>query len=973
MARMPRWCDFEGASGRREGRALTPLFAVVAFLLPLAALGAQTARPTIRPRAVEQLRLLGEWKASRSVVERKIDSQLLFALDRRSRSIDARLAGIEALAVPDDGRVEVDIDLVRRADAAAAVQRVRTLGGDVHFVSSRFRRMRATIPADEIRRAAAHPGVRRIEPARPGLTQALVVSEGDRTHAADTARNLYGLDGAGIKVCALSNGVASLAYSQATGELPAVDVLPGQAGSGDEGTAMLEIVHDLAPGAPLGFATAFGGDASFAQNILDLAASGCRVIVDDVIYINESPFQDGILAAAVDEVAAQGVLYLSSAGNTGNLSDGTSGTWQGDFVPGPPLPQLPGLVPHDFGAGEVSNPVVVASSAVVLHWSDAYGTAANDYDLYVLLSDLSQVVRFSNSTQDGVGGDDDPQEIISFFGSGASPGESLVVVRAAGVDRMLNLIAFRGELEAVTEGALRGHTAAAGALSLAAAPAAEGYAEGQPSGPYPLAFDAGQASETFTADGPRRIFFSPEGALLPGAPAGDFSSTGGIVRPKPDLSAADGVATSVDGYTRFFGTSAAAPHAAALAAVYWSAFPASGAGAVRAALLDHAIDIELPGPDRDTGHGLVDLGAMLAAAGAPLRANLALGAVAPAEVLGNGDPVLDPGERWRLEIELVNVGGAAAQTLSGALAVEGGEAVVLDPGGSWTDLAAGGSAWTSNDFEFEISPAAVCGTILRFVLTAQYQGGIAPESLPFSLTLGAPGERVRFVYGGPPVFIADTAVRGVPGPPALAPLALSGLAGRLTDLDISFDGELCTIAQFASTVGIEHPFVSNLLIELVAPSGTVVPVVHFTDGIGNHFCQTQLDDESDGPSIQTVETDDNPFTGSFRPAQALALFDGEDPNGLWTLRITDWNPLDVGYIRAFSMTATPAVCRGFGGTVEIPAAGPGALLCLALLLALAGMRLLAGRRQAPVPPRGAIDRVDPADRVDRTVAESPDA
>ncbi len=941
---MPGRLRFEGDRGRPRPRRLAAALMISAALMPFSGLFSQTAPPALAPQAVEQMRLLMAWKEGRSGAERKIDSQLLFALDRRDSRLASALAGIQTLELPDDGPLEVDIDLTAAAEPGAVAAQIRALGGAVGFSSARFRALRATLGAGEIRALAADPGVRGIAPARQAYTHELVVSEGDRTHAADTARALYGLSGAGLKVCALSDGVDSLAYSQETGELPAVTVLPGQAGRGDEGTAMLEIVHDLAPGAALGFASAFGGVAAFAQNILDLAADGCRVIVDDVIYLVESPFQDGSLAEAVDEVAAQGVLYLSSAGNEGNLDDGTSGTWQGDFVAGGALPVLPGLLLHDFGGGQISELVLKSAPAVVLHWSDVFGSSANDYDLFVLSGDLSEVLRFSNNTQDGSG---DPVEIVSFFGSGASQGERIVVGRVAGADRLLNLVAFRGELAQATSAALRGHAAAAGALAIAAAPAAAGYAAGQPSGPYPLAFDASQLSETFSADGPRRIFFSPQGTLLPGAPPGNYSSTGGIVRDKPDLCAADGVATSIDGFTRFFGTSAAAPHAAALAALYWSAFPSAGASAVRTALADHALDIEAPGPDRTTGRGLVDLGAMLAAAGAPERANLELGAVTPVEASGNGDAVLDPGERWRLDVELANVGGAAAQALSAVLVSQSAEAVVLDARSAWADLAPGASGGSRDGFEIELAQGTACGTILSFALTALYEGGLAPQVLPFTLSVGAPGEPVRFAYSGPPVFIPDALARGVPGPPALAELAVGDLGGRLTDLDLSLDGELCTIEPGATTVGIEHPFVSNLLVELVAPSGMAVPMIRFADGFGNHFCQTRLDDQTDGPSIQSVSTGDAPFTGSYRPARPLALFDGQDPDGPWTLRVTDWNPLDVGHLRAFSLTLTPAVCRPFAGTVEIPAARPGGLVALALLLAAAALWRLAQRRERP--------------------------
>jgi hypothetical protein len=120
------------------------------------------------------------------------------------------------------------------------------------------------------------------------------------------------------------------------GELPAVDVLPDQAGDGDEGTAMLEILHDIAPNAALGFATAaslFSTDADFAANIRALRFdAGCDILVDDILYFNESPFQDGLIARAVNDVTADGALYFSSAGNEGNVLDGTSGNYEADFV-----------------------------------------------------------------------------------------------------------------------------------------------------------------------------------------------------------------------------------------------------------------------------------------------------------------------------------------------------------------------------------------------------------------------------------------------------------------------------------------------------------------------------------------------------------------------------------------------------------------------------------------------------------------
>lgn len=71
-----------------------------------------------------------------------------------------------------------------------------------------------------------------------------------------------------------------------------------------------------------------------AKNIRGLAELGCRVIIDDVSYFNESPFQDGTIAKAINDVSAAGVLYFSSAANSGNLATGNSGTWEGNFNKG---------------------------------------------------------------------------------------------------------------------------------------------------------------------------------------------------------------------------------------------------------------------------------------------------------------------------------------------------------------------------------------------------------------------------------------------------------------------------------------------------------------------------------------------------------------------------------------------------------------------------------------------------------------
>ncbi|MBP8295913.1 MAG: hypothetical protein KAX84_07375, partial [Burkholderiales bacterium] len=355
--------------------------ALLALPLLLGALGPAAgqagALEGVGSRARAQIALMMAAKAARTPAQRKIDSQVLLAIDgARAQPRLPQLAGLARPAPDDAGRLTVDIDLVDGVALAPVLVALRAARAQVLFASARFKSIRARIGTAELEGIAALPAVRFIDNERQAATNKVNTSEGDVAHRADAVRATLGYTGAGQKICALSNGVDTLASRQATGDLPAaVQVLPGQAGNGAEGTAMLEIIHDLAPEAQLGFASTLGGEAAFAQNILDLAdpAKGdCTILVDDTDYFSESPFQDSIVAQAVISVTAAGRVYVSAAANSGNLDAGTSGTWEGDFsAPGGLSdPLIPDHVLHEFTPGVPANVATSPAQVVFMHWAE---------------------------------------------------------------------------------------------------------------------------------------------------------------------------------------------------------------------------------------------------------------------------------------------------------------------------------------------------------------------------------------------------------------------------------------------------------------------------------------------------------------------------------------------------------------------------------------------------------------------------
>src|SRR5207253_5103718 len=148
------------------------------------------------------------------------------------------------------------------------LRRLQGLGVTILDANAAYGSLRLEANLDQIELIAAFPEVIFVSPKQLAMTSVgSKTSEGDVTHRAGSARTTFFADGSGVKIGVLSDGVTELAASQALGDLGPVTVLPGQWGSGNEGTAMLEIIHDLAPGAQLYFATAFNGITSFAQNI----------------------------------------------------------------------------------------------------------------------------------------------------------------------------------------------------------------------------------------------------------------------------------------------------------------------------------------------------------------------------------------------------------------------------------------------------------------------------------------------------------------------------------------------------------------------------------------------------------------------------------------------------------------------------------------------------------------------------------
>ncbi|UCD30572.1 MAG: S8 family serine peptidase [Planctomycetota bacterium] len=459
-------------------------------------------------------------------------------------------------------------------------------------------------------------------------------NQADATLRAAIARGTYGVDGTGINIGVLSDSINDViggtiagdclsgSASQVSGDLPPqVGVLDAGPGGGtDEGAGMAELIRDLCPGSHLAFHTAFNSISDFAQGIIELAGnSGCgyggsHIICDDVIYYAEPMFQDGEIAQAIDTVVAGGVSYFSSAGNQtdrGIDADYLETTASGHAV-------------HDFTGGDDPFFDVVfaqfgARITVVLQWSQPYsGTLGPgseiDLDLYLTSSTnnwTKKIVASSTNSQGDTGTPlGDPFEIFTF--AAPNPATRYIIIRriAGSINFRLRVVIFAQGNVSFQSGVLGGptvygHSAAAGSMAVAAAYYGEVDSGGSLQGGPEIDV------ESFSSKGgDLPFYFDGAGNPLPGAP---------VLRFKPEITSVDGTNTSFfgspdtdsppDGFPNFYGTSASAPHAAAIAALMLERAANLGLtptpAEVYSTMRSSATDIETAGIDAFSGDGLV--------------------------------------------------------------------------------------------------------------------------------------------------------------------------------------------------------------------------------------------------------------------------------------------------------------------------------------------------------------------------------
>jgi len=583
------------------------------------------------------------------------------------------------LRIDPTGGVQVYILVTEVNDEV--VEALEASGVRIEIPDPAERRIQARVAAARLLRIAELPFVTFVRLPNYAVHRAgAFTTEGDEILKADQVRDKLDVDGAGVRVAVISDGLKGVFAGSCTtcggagggpiasGDLPdasgtrtAAGVLTSSSGgitgrsfqadsdleglpsgqcafdgAGAEGTALLEIVHDLAPGAQLSFANA-DTDLAFNQAVSAMAAAN-DVVVDDLGFFGMP--SDGTstissnTAAALNNDSNPIRAYVTSNGNSadehyyGTYSDsGVDGT----SVSGIATPghlhrfQKSGDTTDVLGLGAQPYNVVALPTngeiVIFLTWDDPTGGSRNNYDLYLVQEGTGRVVARSVDTQSG---SQDPVEALDYVNAGARDRFHIVVQNVQDQAQARNLNLFSFQPECASDGPLllaAGHHERHNYNTATRSMAAQGDAGGSPvsvisvgaiCSASPAAqgvFNGSPAPDESCKDTKHSTieFFSSLGPTLDG-------------RTKPDVSGIDGVSVSGAGSfpKLFFGTSAAGPHLAATAALVLESAPclldagtgalspASARGNVRNLLLNNAVKLGVGLPNNTFGYGRAD-------------------------------------------------------------------------------------------------------------------------------------------------------------------------------------------------------------------------------------------------------------------------------------------------------------------------------------------------------------------------------
>ncbi len=628
------------------------------------------------------------------------------------------VAGQEAaLGLPRSGvgsLVRIDGSVVVEAHfdggAIAAIPAVKEAGARVIDASRSFQALALKVDPEDLDELAAVPGVVALTAALAPQVAAVgggtaaaiqsnglceggsVITQGLGQLKVDLARNAFGTRGAGETIAVISNSFDSATVqggapvpthahedelsndlpgpaSTCSGQGDPVKVIaedpPGQepAAYTDEGRAMLQVVHDLAPHAQLAFATGSPTELSYAQNIETLAApvsaggAGANVIVDDLSYPTEPFFQDGPVAVAIKRVTEKGVMYFSAAANENlfNPAGEEISSWEApkfrssttcsakvvetiddalaEESKGPYEPECMDFDPSGGVDTEFGFTVEPGRPATIdLQWAEPrFGVKSDFFGFLVTGSGAGEEIA-------GFGGNNElspePTVILeSEVNKTASPQEMrLVIARCAGVcdpaasKTLSPRLKFqfledgygvadteypKGKVEGTEDTVgptIYGHDGAAAVNTIAAVNWAESNV-------------SPKAPEPYSSRGPVTHYFGP---VTSSAPAAKLATP--EVLQKPDLAATDCASTTFFdhlvagvGY-EFCGSSEAAEHAATTAALLQQSNPLATPTQIVTAMKSTATPFTVVNSPDAGGAGMVNaLAAMTALPGSPVE------------------------------------------------------------------------------------------------------------------------------------------------------------------------------------------------------------------------------------------------------------------------------------------------------------------------------------------------------------------